>query len=205
VTSRGGDRAAAIRGAVAKLLWPQCRTHGKLMDVIAKALPDVIVAGDQTEPVYAVNQFYQAPCPRSYFNASTGYGTLGYGMPAAFGAKLGAPKRPVACLIGDGGLQFSLSELASAVEAKIPVAVIVWNNRGYGEIKNFMLERGIPTIGVDIHTPDFVGLAKAMGAAAALPTSLAELESELRASATRSVPTLVEISAGGLLAAALSA
>ena len=205
VTSRGGGRAAAIRGAVAKLLWPQCRTHGKLMDVVAKALPDVIVAGDQTEPVYAVNQFYQAPRPRSYFNASTGYGTLGYGMPAAFGAKLGAPKRPVVCLIGDGGLQFSLSELASAVEAKIPVAVIVWNNRGYGEIKNFMVERGIPTIGVDIHTPDFVGLAKAMGAAAALPTSLAELESELRASATRSVPTLIEISAGGPLAAALSA
>ncbi len=65
------------------------------MEIVTRALPDVIVAGDQTEPVYATNQTYQAPQPRSYFNASTGYGTLGYGLPAAFGAKLGAPKRPV--------------------------------------------------------------------------------------------------------------
>lgn len=173
--------------------------------MITKALPDVIIAGDQTEPVYAANQIYQAPRPRSYFNASTGYGTLGYGMPAAFGAKLGAPLRPVVCLIGDGGLQFTLSELAAAVEARIAVAVIVWNNQGYGEIKNFMLERHIPTIGVDIFTPDFVELAKAMGCSAALPDTLEELEVELKNSATRNVPTLIEIKDGSPLALALAA
>ena len=82
-------------------------------------------------------RFYEAPQPRSYFNSSTGYGTLGYGLPAAIGAKLGAPHRPVVCLIGDGGLQFSLPELASAVEAQVPVAVVIWNNTGYGEIKAY--------------------------------------------------------------------
>ena len=204
-TQPGAVRAKAIREAVQKGLWPACRTHGKLMEIVTKALPDVIVAGDQTEPVYATNQTYQAPQPRSYFNASTGYGTLGYGLPAAFGAKLGAPKRPVICLIGDGGLQFSHAEMASAVEAKIAVAIIVWNNSGYGEIKNFMLERQIPTIGVDIYTPEFVGLAKAMGCAASRPDDLAALESELRASATRDVPTLIEIRSDSPLAKALSA
>ncbi len=83
--------------------------------------------------------------------------------------------------------------MASAVEAKIAVAIIVWNNDGYGEIKNFMLERQIPTIGVDIFTPEFVGLAKAMGCIASRPDDLAALESELRASVTRDVPTLIEI------------
>ena len=73
------------------------------MEIISRALPGAIVAGDQTEPVYAVNQIYQAPQARSFFNSSTGYGTLGYGLPAAFGAKLGAPNRPSICLIGDGG------------------------------------------------------------------------------------------------------
>ena len=63
-------------------------------------------------------RLYEAPQPRSYFNSSTGYGTLGYGLPAAFGAKLGQSHRPAVCLIGDGGLQFTLPELASAVEAK---------------------------------------------------------------------------------------
>ncbi|MCT7667899.1 thiamine pyrophosphate-dependent enzyme, partial [Shinella kummerowiae] len=158
-----------------------------------------------TEPVYAVNQIYEAPQVRSFFNSSTGYGTLGYGLPAAFGAKLGAPDRPSVCLIGDGGLQFSVQELASAVEAGIATAVIIWNNTSYGEIKAFMAERDIPQIGVDIFTPDFVALAKALSCQASSPTSIAELESDLKASATRNVPTVIEINASSKLAAALTA
>jgi acetolactate synthase-1/2/3 large subunit len=201
----GAARAKAVREKVEAFLWPACRTHGKLMEVITRALPDATVAGDQTEPVYAVNQFYQAPQVRSFFNSSTGYGTLGYGLPAAFGAKLGVPNRPSVCLIGDGGLQFSVQELASAVEASIATAVVIWNNTSYGEIKAFMAERDIPQIGVDIFTPDFVGLAKSLGCEAFRPASLADLESELKASATRKVPTVIEIQAGSPLADALTA
>ena len=196
----GASRATTLRANVNKVLWPACRIHRVLMDVVVSTLPDAIVVGDQTEPVYAANQFYQSPRPRSYFNSSTGYGTLGFGLPAAFGAKLGAPNRPVVCLIGDGGFQFSLPELASAVEAEIPVVVIVWNNGGYGEIKNFMIERQIPTIGVDIFTPNFVALARALGCNASCPESIEELTSELAVSTTRSVPTLIEIRADSGLA-----
>ncbi|MGJ4855304.1 5-guanidino-2-oxopentanoate decarboxylase [Labrys sp. La1] len=200
----GEARAKAVRAKVEEGLWPACRTHARLMEIVTKALPEAVVAGDQTEPVYAVNQFYQAPQPRSYFNSSTGYGTLGYGLPAAFGAKLGAPNRPSVCLIGDGGLQFSLQELASAVEAKIAAVVIIWNNTSYGEIKAFMAERDIPQIGVDIFTPDFVGLSRALGCTAALPASIEELTQELAASTTRDVPTVIEIRAGSALASALA-
>jgi acetolactate synthase-1/2/3 large subunit len=200
---RGAERAAAIRASVDKGLWPAATTHRSLMKSVMAALPDAIVSGDQTEPVYAANQFHQSPQPRSYFNSSTGYGTLGYGLPAAFGAKLGAPQRPVVCLIGDGGLQFSLQELASAVEAQIAAAIIVWNNQSYGEIKAFMAERGIPQIGVDIFTPDLVALAKSMGCAAARPENVPALRDELTASATRKVPTLIEIHSDGTLAAEL--
>ncbi|MGQ3241214.1 hypothetical protein, partial [Shinella sp.] len=59
--------------------------------------------------------------------------------------------------------------------------------------------------GVDIFTPDFVGLAKALGCEASRPASLAELESELKASATRKVPTVIEIQAGSQLAKTLAA
>jgi acetolactate synthase-1/2/3 large subunit len=201
----GARRAATARAAVDVQLWPQCRTHRKLMDVIMAALPDAIIAGDQTEPVYAANQFHQSPRPRSYFNSSTGYGTLGYGLPAALGAKLGAPERPAVCLIGDGGLQFSLPELAAAVEARIACAVVVWNNHSYGEIKAYMAEKGIPEIGVDIFTPKLVPLARAMGCEAVQPSSLDALKTELAASMTRQVPTLIEIEAGSALAQALSA
>lgn len=199
----GAARAKSVRERVEAGLWPACRTHGRLMEIISRTLPDATVAGDQTEPVYAINQFYQAPQVRSFFNSSTGYGTLGFGLPAAFGAKLGAPHRPSVCLIGDGGLQFSIQELASAVEAGIATAVVIWNNTSYGEIKAFMAERDIPQIGVDIFTPDFVGLARAFGCEASRPGSIAALEAELTASAARNVPTVIEIIADSVLAKAL--
>jgi acetolactate synthase-1/2/3 large subunit len=200
---KGAARAKDIHEQVTANLWPACRVHRSLMEIVTRVLPDAIVAGDQTEPVYAVNQFYEAPQPRSYFNSSTGYGTLGYGMPAALGAKLGAPHRPSVCLIGDGGLQFSVQELASGVEAQIASAIIVWNNSSYGEIKAFMAERDIPQIGVDIFTPDFVALAKSLGCVASAPADLDTLEKELAASMHRKVPTVIEIKAGSPLALAL--
>ena len=101
--------------------------------------------------------------PRSWFNSSTGYGTLGYALPAAIGAKLAAPERPVVALVGDGGLQFTLPELASAIEARRPVIVLVWNNRAYGEIRTYMVEHGIAPIGVDLYTPDLVAIARGYG------------------------------------------
>jgi acetolactate synthase-1/2/3 large subunit len=199
----GAKRAAALRERVAHSLWPACAIHRSLLAIVGEILPDAVVAGDQTEPVYAANQFYEAPRPRSFFNSSTGYGTLGYGLPAAFGAKLGVPQRPVVCLIGDGGLQFSAPELAAAAEAGIATTIIVWNNRGYGEIKAYMADRGIPEIGVDILTPDFVGLADALGCVGARPETIEALRHDLAASAGRTVPTLIEIQAGSALAQAL--
>ncbi|MGE0241308.1 MAG: 5-guanidino-2-oxopentanoate decarboxylase [Parvibaculaceae bacterium] len=201
----GEERAASLRQKIEKGLWPQCRTHGRLLGVIGEALPDVVIAGDQTEPVYAANQTYEAPQPRSYFNSSTGYGTLGYGLPAAIGAKLGQFQRPAVCLIGDGGLQFSLPELASAVEAQVPLAVVIWNNTGYGEIKAYMRDRQIPEIGVDIYTPDFVTIAQGLGCHAVRPADIAALRNELAQSATRKVPTIIEIRAGDALARELAA
>jgi acetolactate synthase I/II/III large subunit len=197
--SKGAARASDLRNQVAAGLWPACRIHGGLLRVVTEVLPDAVIAGDQTEPVYAANQIYEAPRPRSFFNSSTGYGTLGYGMPAAIGAKLGQPQRPAVCLIGDGGLQFSLPELTSAVEAQVPLAILIWNNTGYGEIKAYMHDRGIPEIGVDIATPDFVAIANGMGCAASRPADLAVLRAELKASATRKVPTVLEIQAGSRL------
>ncbi|WP_315928165.1 5-guanidino-2-oxopentanoate decarboxylase [Mesorhizobium sp. SP-1A] len=201
----GTARTARVRRKVEAGLWPACRTHARLMEAVTAALPDAIVVGDQTEPVYAVNQFYQSPRPRSYFNSSTGYGTLGYGLPAALGARLAAPDRPSVCIIGDGGLQFTLQELATGVEAGIATAVIIWNNGSYGEIKSFMEERDIPRIGVDIFTPDFIGLARSLGCEAARPGTVDELERELSASVDRKVPTVIEIRAGSPLALSLAA
>ena len=192
-TASGRQRAAEMRAAVRKLWWPAVAVHECVLDMVRRALGDPIIVGDQTQPVYAGNQFFQPSRPRSWFNSSTGYGTLGYALPAAIGAKLAVPERPVVALIGDGGLQFTLPELAAAVEAQVPAIVLLWNNQGYGEIKTYMAEKGIPQIGVDIFTPDFVAIAKALGCAAERAGSLEHLRETLETAAGRAVPTLIEI------------
>ncbi|MNR16537.1 putative 2-ketoarginine decarboxylase AruI [compost metagenome] len=97
------------------------------------------------------------------------------------------------CLIGDGGLQFTLPELASAVEAQVPLIVLLWNNQGYEEIKKYMVNRAIEPVGVDIYTPDFITVAKGLGCAALAINGVEELQSALRAAVDRQGPTLIEI------------
>ncbi|MCA8039792.1 5-guanidino-2-oxopentanoate decarboxylase [Burkholderia seminalis] len=189
----GASRVAAVRAEIASGHDGHVRAQARLIDTVVTTLPGVIVAGDSTSPVYVGNFTHDAPAPRSWFNSSTGYGTLGYGLPAAIGAKLAAPARPVVCLIGDGGLQFTLPELASAVEARLPVIVIVWNNRGYGEIRKYMIARDITPVGVDPYAPDFVALARAFGCAAHAAATPAALAAALRDAAARAIPTVIEI------------
>ncbi|HVW52866.1 MAG TPA: 5-guanidino-2-oxopentanoate decarboxylase [Trinickia sp.] len=189
----GAARVAAVRRAISANYDGLARAQGQLIDTIVGALPNVIIAGDSTSPVYVGNFMHDAPAPRSWFNSSTGYGTLGYGLPAAIGARLAAPGRPVVCLIGDGGLQFTMPELASAVEAGVPVIVLLWNNFGYGEIRKYMTAREIAPIGVDIYTPDFIALATGFGCAAISVGDPQSLVAALRQAASRSVPTVIEV------------
>jgi acetolactate synthase-1/2/3 large subunit len=186
-------RVARLRGEAAGALRPDYRLHRRLLDAVAEALPGVIVAGDSTQPVYGGNLAYEPAGPRSWFNSSTGYGTLGYGLPAAFGAKLARPETPVVALIGDGGIQFTIGELATAAELGLPVPILLWNNQGYGEIKQYMADRDIPQIGVDIYTPDFQTIAKGFGCRAVRAESFAHLKEALREAAQASGPTVIEI------------
>jgi acetolactate synthase-1/2/3 large subunit len=192
-SSPGATRAADVRRELAKQ-WPEgWIAQKRMLDVVRATLPDVLIAGDSTQPVYSGNHLYEPHRTRSWFNSSTGYGTLGYGLPAAIGAKIAAPGRPVIALIGDGGLQFTLPELASAVEANAGVIVLLWNNYGYGEIKRYMDKRGIPQIGVDIYTPDLLGAARALGCKAERAMSFEHLAELLKQASRAPGPTVIEL------------
>ncbi|CAD5109643.1 5-guanidino-2-oxopentanoate decarboxylase [Zestomonas carbonaria] len=189
--SPGAQRAATARAQLAESFegWTNYR---RLFDTILQALPQARFVGDSTQTVYSGNHLVELDGPRRWFNSSTGYGTLGYGLPAAIGARLAEPQRPVVCLIGDGGLQFSLPELASAVEARVGIVVLLWNNQGYGEIKRYMERRDITPIGVDIHTPDFLAIARGFGCAAERARDHAHL-AELLRNAPADRPLLIEV------------
>jgi acetolactate synthase-1/2/3 large subunit len=89
-------------------------------------------------------------------------------------------------------LQFTLTELGAAVEEGLRVIVLVWNNSGYGEIKSYMVDRQITPVGVDLHTPDFVAIAKAYGVAGVRMEALDALPALLAEAAARPGPTLIE-------------
>ena len=186
-------RVAKLRRQSFDLVTEDYHRHGQFLDAVNQALPGVIVVGDSTQPIYGGNLTYEPDAPRSYFNSSTGYGTLGYGLPAAFGAKLACPDRPVVSLIGDGGIQFTIGDLATGVELGLPVPVLIWNNRGYGEIKQYMVDRAIPRIGVDIYTPDFQLLAKGFGCNTVLAENYNQLRGSLEEAVAADRPTIIEI------------
>ncbi|WLG83735.1 5-guanidino-2-oxopentanoate decarboxylase [Pseudomonas cucumis] len=194
----GQVRAARLRDELAATWDAPTLAQTRFLETVLHELPNAVFVGDSTQPVYTGNLTFNPERPRRWFNSSTGYGTLGYALPAAIGAWLGGSveggaRPPVVCLIGDGGLQFTLPELASAVEARTPVIVLLWNNQGYEEIKKYMVNRDIEPVGVDIYTPDFIGVAKALGCAAEAVSGVEELRSALRLATDRQGPTLIEI------------
>ena len=184
--------AAACATALAALT-PAMRRELQFLAVIRTLLPQAIVVGDSTQPVYAGNLGFSAATPGSWFNSATGFGTLGYALPASTGAGLAAPDRPVVCLVGDGGIQFTLGELAVPRDVGAWSAIVVWNNRGYAEIKTSMLAVDIDPVGVDVQPPDFGHIARAYGYAHQLIDSLEALERALREFGARRQVVMLEV------------
>ncbi|MEZ5796134.1 MAG: 5-guanidino-2-oxopentanoate decarboxylase [Paracoccaceae bacterium] len=118
-TTGGAGRAATARQAArAELagLHPAMPDQLAMVEAIRDALPGALIIGDSTQPIYAANLLYDHDRPRGWFNAATGYGALGYGPGAAIGGAIASPGTPVSCLIGDGGLGFSPSEMRCALD-----------------------------------------------------------------------------------------
>ncbi len=154
----------AGRAAVEKAAEADAGPWAQIQRVLAAALPaDTVVAGDSSQVTYYGTVHYWPFTPANRLLYPTGYATLGYGLPAAIGAKIAAPERPVVALIGDGAAMFSIQELVTATEQRLPIPVVIVDNGGYAEIREQMLDRGIEPQGVDLYRPDLPALAVAVG------------------------------------------
>ena len=129
-TPSGMQRAAATRRAGYEELSEGMRADIDFLHALRDALPEALFVGDSTRLVYAGNMGFSALRERSWFNASVGFGALGYGLPAAVGAALGEPQRTVVCLAGDGGFQFTMAEMGTAIEVGAKLVVVLLNNFG---------------------------------------------------------------------------
>jgi thiamine pyrophosphate-dependent acetolactate synthase large subunit-like protein len=141
---------------------------------------------------YGVVHFLPRDAPRRLLYP-TAYATLGYGVPAAIGAKLALPGTQVLALMGDGGVMFTLQELATAVEQRLAIPVLVVNNGGYGEIRRGMLERGMEPLAVDFEPPSFAAVAEGLGAAGARAAGYGDAAELVRAAFDADGPTVVEV------------
>jgi 5-guanidino-2-oxopentanoate decarboxylase len=185
---------AALREAVKASHGPLQSIHQSILDRIAAELPDnAFISTDMTQLAYTGNYAFDSLAIRSWLHP-TGYGTLGYGLPAGIGAKFGAPQRPGLVLVGDGGFLYTAQELATAVEElDSPLVVLLWNNDALGQIRDDMLGLDIEPIGVLPRNPDFAALARAFGCTVNQPQSLTELQTDLRHGFKRNGVTLIEL------------
>jgi thiamine pyrophosphate-dependent acetolactate synthase large subunit-like protein len=194
-------RDAELAGTQRQRLRAEAREQGarwlSTMDAIAAALKrDAVVCADNAMACYygaLGNLPVRVP---GGFCFPTGFGTLGYAVPAALGAALGGRGRQVLALVGDGGLMFSAPELAVVAAERIALPVVVFVNGGYGEIRAQMNQAGIAPIAVDLPAPDLVGLARALGGHGVLIRDGAQLTEELHIAFRRPTATLLVVDEG---------
>jgi benzoylformate decarboxylase len=146
-----------------------------------------------------LRQLLKSNDPQSFF-ALRG-GGIGWGLPAAIGAKLALPDRPVVGLIGDGSALYTCQTLWTAAHEQVPVVFVILNNASYRILKqraNNMRGHAAQTdlyVGMDLVNPrvDFVGLARSFGLAAERATTLAEACALVKGGIAGKEPLLIDV------------
>lgn len=159
---------------------------------------DGILVDELTQVGFASRIIYPVYKPRSFI--STGYmGTLGYGFQTALGVKVARPDVPVISVTGDGGFMFGVQELATAVQHRIPLITLLFNNNQFGNVQQMQKnDYGGRVIASDLHNPDFVAMAKSFGAQAFRADNFEALRQAIRKGKEVDVPTLIEIPVGDM-------
>jgi len=164
---------------------------------IARALEavlpeDTMIYSDMTQFAYVSKEIWTMQRP-GHWHHPYGFGTLGYGMPAAIGGCMARKGKPTLAIAGDYGFQYTVQELGAAVEMKLPLPIILWDNGKLKEIEDSMVRAQIAPNAVIAHNPDFCALARAYGARAEAPASLKELQAAVLAAFEADGPTLIYV------------
>ncbi|MDQ0175761.1 thiamine pyrophosphate-dependent enzyme [Bacillus chungangensis] len=168
-------------------------TNTDVIFTLQANLPDdAIITNDAGNFAGWLHTFYQFKQKNTYIGPTSG--AMGYGLPAAIGAKLACPDRVVVSLSGDGGLMMTVQELETAVRCNIPIISIVFNNCMYGTIRMHQ-EIHFPkkVIGTDLGSIHFVKLAESLGAKGIFVKTEKELGEALQQAIKDKKPTLIEI------------
>jgi acetolactate synthase-1/2/3 large subunit len=194
--SKSAGRRAAIREATAAAEKEIQRIQPQMayLKILREVLPSNAIVTDELSQV-GFASWYGFPIyePRTFI--TSGYqGTLGSGFPTALGAKVAHPDRPVVAITGDGGFMFGVQELATAVQFRIGVVTLVFNNNAYGNVRRDQRERfDGRVVASDLVNPDFVKLAESFGAGAARVTSPDQFKSALEKALADGGPYVIAV------------
>ena len=187
-------------------------TPKDVIDEINRRYNDVIVTTDVGQNQMWTTQFLELK-GKSRLITSGGLGTMGFGLPAAIGAKLGCPDMPVVCVSGDGGVQMNIQELATAVCQEIPLTLCILNNSYLGNVRQWqeMFYGGrysctclrkrkscgewcsSPNAECPPYIPDFVRLAESYGLQGIRVTGREDISAAFdRAESCKNAPTVIE-------------
>ncbi len=157
----GAARAAAVREIVGGRAAQSSRLELDLLETIEDVLPEGgAAAWDSTILAYTACWYLRAAEPRRFLYPA-GSSTLGYGFPAALGAAAALSGAPVLAVVGDGGFQYGLAELATARQHGLDVVLLVIDDGGYGILRQYQDDAGFAHFGVELEHPDFVALSAA--------------------------------------------
>jgi acetolactate synthase I/II/III large subunit len=155
---------------------------------------EALIATDVGQHQMWVAQFYPFTRPRQLIT-SGGLGTMGFGLPAAMGAQLALPDQQVVAVVGDGGFQMTNQELATAVQYRLPVKVLIMNNGYLGMVRQWQemfYDRTYSEVDISV-APDFVKLAEAYGATGFRVERPAELREVMEAALSNKGVTVIDV------------
>ena len=155
---------------------------------------DAIITSDVGQHQMWAAQYYDFPAPRRWIN-SGGLGTMGFGLPAAMGAKVGCPDDTVVCVSGDGSIQMNLQELATCAQEGIDVKVFILNNNYLGMVRQWQelfWDRRYSQVDTG-QWPDFVKVAEAYGATGLRLTDKHTLVQDMREAIATPGPVMVDV------------
>ena len=155
------DRVLNVKKQLPATMTAKEKRHIEVLNVLLPPLPDnCTVVSDMTQLAYTAIDFIGLDKPNSWFHP-TGYGTLGYALPAAMGVAIANSGAPVLAIVGDAGIQYTLAEMTLAAELNLNLTVLLWNNDALLQISDDMDGANISRFAVTQKNPDFIKLAQA--------------------------------------------
>ena len=170
---------------------------GEAVHVLGRASRgEAVIVSDVGQHQMHAARYYPFARPRSHIT-SGGLGTMGFALPAAIGAKLGAPEREVVAVIGDGGFQMTLQELGTVMQERLPVKVLILDNAYLGMVRQWQsLFFGGRYSEVGLANPDFVRIAEAYGIPAERVSDRADLAGAIDRLLAADEPRLLAVAVG---------